>query len=1515
MNKVAYEKGGRADKQGNRYEIRYIIFQILKLFEEKIDYVVIEPLGKDERGVDVLIGNKDGTREGHQCKGRNGDKEYWSFGDIKSKNILKNWKSQLETNNLDSVALVSPLAFTNLEDLVEKAQTNDGNDKNFLSQVYSASNNLKLFFNNFCRAMEIDTKVEEDSLKCISYLQRIHYHQYPDTFLKEIINNKITYLFVEREEFVYESLVSWIVEGSIWGKKISNSLLEEVLKKNGIRPKNLSFDNRIISRIKELNEQYNVGFQKINNELILREEFSKCRKIIDSEEHLVLSGKAGSGKSGCTIDIGNYCNENNIPYLAIKLDKYIPKGSAKSWGDELGLSSSIVHCVHSISKNEKAVIILDQLDALRWTQAHSRTALLVCKEIISQVQQINLERNHKISLVFVSRSYDLENDNEIRSLFIEGKNYENNISWNEIKVGDLKDNIVQEIVGETYRSLTTKVKQLLKIPSNLFIWKQINGNRITKFTEFSTTSNLVFKWWNQLIEEAHIHGLEERELNLTKDAIVDWMKKHGQLSMPLSIVASDYMCLKYLNSNNFIIGQEGRISFAHQSVLDCFLAQRMTNEYFEDRSMVQIIGNKKEQIPLRRYQVQIFLENLLQYDSKDFIDAGKEIFESSEIRYFMKFVFIEILSQIDKPDKNIQKFIMANYENKLYKDALINNVLVSNYQYIKLLRDNSILDKWFAEPKSKNIVFLLLRSICNQYTKQDIQFIKKYAFKTEKDDIEFLKCFTRNVNDDTTDLFRLRMEFYAKYPSEIASFEYLDLNEMFKSIKINTIYLLVFLLKQNVHKIDEYIFAYKEKYRYENSSLFLSDPTKVLDLLLPCVPLEKGESICYSNWSEKGWRSGKNLERICIDMIKKANISIISKAPELFWDYYEKYRGKGALLFNEIILEALCYLPSSYSDLVISYLLNDIDNNMFIKTCDVDNELNIAKRVLTKHAKTCSDSIFSRLETKIIHYFPPNAKEIVTERIKKNKNNQHYRIFESFWGDLQHELLNVLPKSRLNKESIQLIPVLKRKFDGRKSRFSSLNVKVGWVQSSISGKDLSDKNWLTIISNENVEGRLHLESFNGKLIENTIEQLSNSFRIATTKEPVRMLKLVVANYEKVLSEYIDSLLIGVAESRKINEIPFDLLEDLIMMISYDCVSNRAYYVCLVIKKAERIGWPDSILDIVSDIALYHKDSGISDNIVDQNTEMYSSLENNALNCVRGSAAETIGKLIQLDNNLLEKFRTIIESLVYDKNPAVNLASLVALVSSFNIDKKWAARLIINLFKQDIRLVGFPNSREVLFRIYPMYKDQVISIIYSCYYSKDSSLINVGGHCVYEMFIQYGEFKEIFDYPALMSTSQAKAIMEIAVAFFDIKEYNLISKEIIYKLKERKDEGLSISHLFYNKVIDLVRDKTFLVDIMSSYLGQKSLDNFITYLEEESKSLIEYSDIILSMSTFAIQSIENKQNSWIVATEIPKLIIGLYDEAVEDQPDIAESCLDLWDLMFEKQISPNIRKLSLEIMNR
>lgn len=425
----------------------------------------------------------------------------------------------MDINESNTVALVSPLAFTLLIDLINRAKNTSENPKDFYQiQVLNSSKELVVFFNNFCQAIGIDSGQEKDLVKCLSYLNRIAYRQMPDIELKDIILFQISYLLIGNEEEIYEKFVAWIVDGDILGKTINQAVVYAFLKGKNIQFKDLANDGRIMPRLGELNLEYKTAFSPLNNELIERKEFFVCREKVESGESLIIHGKAGRGKSGCTADLVSYCEEKKIPYIAIKLDKRIPNGNADKWGQDLGLPASITHCIHSISKNEKAVIVLDQLDALRWTQAHSRDALLVCAQIINQMERLNFERKYKISIIFVCRTYDLENDNNIKSLFKKIDNNDEVIKWNKVQVGDLDEEIVKGIVGNRYGQLTNKLREILRISSNLYIWQQLDPDK--EYAECSAASHLVSRWWEQLSVKCFEFGLDETTLNNLKEKMV-----------------------------------------------------------------------------------------------------------------------------------------------------------------------------------------------------------------------------------------------------------------------------------------------------------------------------------------------------------------------------------------------------------------------------------------------------------------------------------------------------------------------------------------------------------------------------------------------------------------------------------------------------------------------------------------------------------------------------------------------------------------------------------------------------------------------------------------------------------------------------------------------------------------------------------------------------------------------------------------------------------------------------------
>ncbi|WP_074033995.1 hypothetical protein [Exiguobacterium sp. AT1b] len=1286
--------------------------------------------------------------------------------------------------------------------------------------------------------------------------------------------------------------------------------------------KNLEIDEQIKLRLMELNQEYKEAFIPLKSGLINRKEFSTCREIIDSGNSLIIHGKAGRGKSGCTLDIINFCEEKALPYLAIKLDKRIPSMTAEKWGKDLGLPASVTHSIHGISKNERAVIILDQLDALRWTMAHSRDALLVCAEIINQVKKLNIERENKISIVFVCRTHDLENDNNIKSLFNKGDSDEDFIQWSNVQVNELDEDLVKSTVGKRYEQLTSKLKNMLKVPSNLYIWQQLDPNKV--YEECSTASHLVSEWWKQLSYKCFEYGLEENNLIQIKDKMVTFLERTSRIFIPLTILNENKSSLEFLSSNAFLIIQNNKVSFAHQSILDCFLAEKMLQRYYDGEDVIDIIGSKEKQTPGKRYQIQMFMQNLYEFESQDFISVGKRIFEAEQVRYFVKFVFLEILSQIENPDENIKYFILNSCENEIYNSPLINNVLYSRPKYIQLLRENGILEKWFNDLSKKELAIKLLVSMSPNYEIEDINFIEKHLFNSQEDDNKLLKFFMYDINQDTDDLFELRMKFYNRFP-EMAD-TYLDLKSMLKKCEMRSIRLLAFLLENKIKRKGRMIYKYEEEFLYEDSEIFIKNGEEVLNLLMPYIPTENEENLLYSDWSERTYRKG-SLERACIQIIKKANAAIIRQEPEKFLESYEEFLGKGNYLFNEIILDGLYRLPERYSDFVITYLYSDFDSNIFDKTSGNGDELFIAKQILKKHSKYCSENNFKELEKQIVRYVSPKAKDSYMSRINYNRERNGYTVYWSFWGDFQKEILEVLPDERVSDQTKDLIGTLSRKFSNGTTLYKNSNGSGGGrISSPVTGKKLSNKNWSKIVTNSkiNYKSSSRWKKVLGGIIDNSIEGFARSFGDAASEEPERMINIALLNKDKIMDVYIDFLFSGVAYSEDLDKVPEKLLEKMMMTFSYDYTSYRANYICAIMRNKKNVKWSQVVLDILKDIAVNHKNPEIvKPNVTssdDKEMNSFDMLQSNAINCVRGNAAQAIGQLLWNESTLFKQFKETIEKLTVDENPAVKLASIFALWSSYSIEKDWALEKILNLYEQDYRLAGFDGTKNILFRLYPKYRERVLKVIKVCYESEDEKIIEMGSYCLTEMYILKNEFVEVINDVDKMTENQARGVLRMTINYFDSDEFNSLAKEIISKFKSSTlDLEMPISRIFYDNLIDLKRDKDFIIEIMNSRLSRRTVYAFVHYLEENSKSLVDYKDIIISMSYYLIKNIGSMvEDMWVIEDDISKLIIGLYDETSDSQipdiKDIAEECLGIWDLMFEKQIGP-IRSLSQKLMDR
>ena len=1518
---MPFEKGGRADKQGNRYEINCIIYEILKVLNEINYSVIVEALGTDEIGTDILVTTFEGQKEHQQCKARNASKECWDISDLKAKNIFSTWKIQLNREYNRKVALVSPMACSFLFDLHDRACNTSGKAEDFYSiQIMKSSKEFQKFYKSFCVEMSLNSDQDVDVLKSIDYLKRIFYKQISEYELQERINQNIQYLFNSEQKVVYNALLSFVVMEDILGKEITQSVLFDYFIKQGITFRLKDGDKRIAPRISEINQEYRENFRPLQGGLIHRKEFDDCIEAIINEKAVIISGSAGYGKSGCTEAILNYCEEKKLPHIAIKLDRRMPHKNCEIWGQELGFPGSIVHSIHCVSRNENAVIILDQLDALRWTQANSTEALAVCMELIRQVEYLNYERKKKIITIFVCRTYDLENDNNINSLFKKQESLEN--AWEIIKVGDFKEDVVKEIIGKNYDQLSLKLKKLLRIPSNLYIWQHLDKEEV--YGDCSTTSHLIDKWFEQICRKSVIAGLQQKAVNETKISIVDALDRTGRLYVPKQILHVEEAGLDYLISSEIIMAQNNKVGFVHQSILDYFISQRMMEKYFDGQSIENVIGEKCKQTPGRRYQVQMFLQNLLEYDSSDFILIGEKMLISDDIRYYVKYVFYEILGQIREPDDNVIQFVIDNCENRIYGNYLLNNTIFSRKQYISILRNQGILERWYSETEKRVIVFNLLQSITPDLDDGDISFIKKHAFLDKNDDEQFMRCFLHDITQESEEMFELRMMFYGHYP-EYAKEVYIDIRTMMNQFEERAIRLISFWLQNKIKSQGRYVYRYEEELLDSDNSFLIDNGEFVLNELLPYIPKESGWEVKYSDWSGK-YLHKRSIERACVGLVKKATVALCCKSPERFWEYYEPYMGQGYHVFNEIILKGLAALSPLYSNRIMRYLSNDVDKNVFDYTSGAEDELGLVKEVLEIHGSTCDKEELLVIENSICQYISPSASEWYKRRIEQNKLKEYYPVYWSFWGDLQYELLHCLPEERISQKTKELLRVLDRRFHKVPSRYCGKNEHSGWLKSPVSGKNISKGQWLQIITNNKLKNQDQSKwvEVKGGFIESSLETYASDFQSVVMQHPQEMIELVLENKERVFPVFVDAMFMGVEMSEILDKVDFKAIEKMLLTFPCDMKTYRASYFCGIIEKMSVTNWSVRVMKQLKDIALIHCNPELNKpnvtNLEDKEMKSCDTLHSNALNCVRGNAARTIGHLLWKDEKLFLQFKDVIEGLVKDENPAVRFAALYALWPSYNIDREWAEEKILYLYESDIRMASFHDSKNMFFRLYPKYKERIINIIEKCFKSKDKQLVKTGGYAVCEFYIWYAEFETVMLSVESKSEEQIKAILDMVVIYLKVDDYREKAKQIILTYKSIDvDVEFSLSNMFYDKYVDAKRDRQFLREFMKTKVSRRTVCAFVRYLEENAVSVVDYADIIIQLCENVLQmQIEALRKQWGIEDEISKLIISLYDETANSgkmaDKQIADKCLDLWDIMFERQLG-SVREVSRKLMER
>lgn len=140
--------------------------------------------------------------------------------------------------------------------------------------------------------------------------------------------------------------------------------------------------------------------------------------------------------------------------------------------------------------------------------------------------------------------------------------------------------------------------------------------------------------------------------------------------------------------------------------------------------------------------------------------------------------------------------------------------------------------------------------------------------------------------------------------------------------------------------------------------------------------------------------------------------------------------------------------------------------------------------------------------------------------------------------------------------------------------------------------------------------------------------------------------------------------------------------------------------------------------------------------------------------------------------------------------------------------------------------------------------------------------------------------------------------------------------LLHNVDDSFDIEFPWTRLFYDKIVNLDKDEEFINIILSSVIGRRILGAFLDFVEETGGGLKNCANLILQICKNLVE-IDTEESGvlWLYQENISKIVISLYDVYSDDlkvDSDVALQCLDLWDVMYEKQIGM-ARELTKKMM--
>lgn len=1259
---------------GNRYEGIWTIDNVLDVLTGETRSISIEPI-EEGTGIEFILTLNNGAKEYHSVK-RQTTQLVWSLNQLTAadkksgRSILSDLFEKIAPSPERRGAFVSGTTANQLNELCEIACGAE-NLADF-EQRLGKQSRLNALFNDDI------VPLAANSGAAWACLHRLRVVGLTESELIKRVSQHIRFCIYRPDgagtepEAVRlalgEAIFDWL------GKEVDAEIVRAYLSERGWKERDWQRDRTLHEQVVQRNRRYitTVEADLIHDAAIPRKEADETfLYLTQGAKNVAIIGTAGLGKSCVMAQAVRRLENTDIPHLTLRLDIQTSVLTSEALGKELGLPASPAIVLAGFAQGQRAVLIIDQLDALSLTSGRNQNLWDVFEELLDEIR-----RYPELRVLLACREFDAKNDHRIRRLVCDEGRY------TKVELKPLDDG---EVIAALQRAkidslrLTAKDLLLLRTPQNLSLFLQ-SGH--SGHAEVGDVQTLLGRYWSHKQRRIETRlGRASRWLEVVK-TLTAWLSEHQTLSAPIDILDAYMADAQAMSSDHVLVIDGASCRFFHESLFDYAFARTYVTQGGTARGLLK----NDEQHLFRRSQVrQIFAYDRERLFDHYIIDL-QSLLSDQYVRPHIKKLVMDWLQGLADPQwqewEVIQKCRTVPVVSTWWR-----TIPHGSIGWFDLLLQRGIWAEWLhskdASVVNQTLWQLGQLSILKDRAEKICELIEPLLNGTPLAGEHIKNLLRLGELHHSPRLFDLLLRAVREGWLDAAGDWWHSCHALPKKSAAMAAALLDEFIKRKciLNPTGNPFPAHTNENSFPADycpQLAQTGYEEFIARILPVIACEVKNRKCPDQndrdliWQFTSLGNTYHFAESLLEALGKAAVNLAKASPQKYRALTADAQEPVSHTLGFILLQGWIANPASLADECAHYLSRDA-SRLRIGYDIVSNSGGDGPHYLTREAirgigPHCASDRYDLLEASILNF----------------KSD-----FESpqTSGYTQLKLLRCLPEARLGAAAQHRLAELLRKFPTPEADLAPEPMKMRLVPSPISVDaiaKMNTENWISAM-------RTYHQDRSAIGLRGGAHQLALALKYQVQTDRTRYAKMLAELPGDIAPSYFDQILRGLVDNEKENGQqgdfhPASVEEIRLAVLRVHALPERAHAgsICHVIGRLAGRGVPDELLVLLSDYAINDPSPTEEDWMPSEKrgTPFWGGDPLSAgMNSGRGAAAWAMGSVLLAEPNCWPKIEATVRRLVEDESVAVRSCAIRCLLALLNLDRKLAVDLFVKLAEE------------------------------------------------------------------------------------------------------------------------------------------------------------------------------------------------------------------------------------------